>query len=205
MSGRTLADQGVSEEIVPEHFSVKEAVFPFVKFPGVDTVLGPEMKSTGEVMGVGDTFGEAFDKSQLGSGAVIPDVGKVFISVRDADKQSAIEVADYLAKNGFVVLATKGTASLFKEYGIDVTEVKKVKEGQPHIVDLIINGEVDLIVNTTSGKQSLKDSYTIRRQALVHSVTYYTTVAAAKAACAAHRSLGGEKQVRRLQDLTIAG
>ena len=202
MAGKSLQEQGATKEIIPTHFSVKEAVFPFVKFPGVDTILGPEMKSTGEVMGIGDTFGEAFDKSQLGSGAVIPEKGKVFISVRDADKQSAIEVATYLAGNGFTVLATKGTAALIKESGVDVTEVKKVKEGQPHIVDLIINGDVDLIVNTTSGKQSLKDSYTIRRQALVHSVTYYTTIAAAKAACAAHESLSGDKRVRRLQDLT---
>ena len=202
MAGKSLQEQGATKEIIPTHFSVKEAVFPFVKFPGVDTILGPEMKSTGEVMGIGDTFGEAFDKSQLGSGAVIPEKGKVFISVRDADKQSAIEIATYLAGNGFTVLATKGTAALIKESGVDVTEVKKVKEGQPHIVDLIINGDVDLIVNTTSGKQSLKDSYTIRRQALVHSVTYYTTIAAAKAACAAHESLSGDKRVRRLQDLT---
>ena len=202
MAGKSLQEQDATKEIIPTHFSVKEAVFPFVKFPGVDTILGPEMKSTGEVMGIGDTFGEAFDKSQLGSGAVIPEKGKVFISVRDADKQSAIEVATYLAGNGFTVLATKGTAALIKESGVDVTEVKKVKEGQPHIVDLIINGDVDLIVNTTSGKQSLKDSYTIRRQALVHSVTYYTTIAAAKAACAAHESLSGDKRVRRLQDLT---
>ncbi len=201
MAGKTLIEQGATEEIIPTHFSVKEAVFPFVKFPGVDTILGPEMKSTGEVMGVGDTFGEAFDKSQLGSGAVIPKAGKVFISVRDADKEAAVEVATYFSKSGFTVLATKGTAALMRESNVDVTEVKKVKEGQPHIVDLIINGEVDLIVNTTSGKQSLKDSYTIRRQALVHSVTYYTTIAAAKAACAAHESLSGEKVVRRLQDL----
>ncbi len=201
MAGKTLIELGETEEIIPKHFFVKEAVFPFVKFPGVDTVLGPEMKSTGEVMGVGDTFGEAFDKSQLGSGAVIPQKGKVFISVRDADKKTAIEVAAYLSNSGFTVLATKGTAALMREAGVKVTDVNKVKEGQPHIVDLIINGEVDLIVNTTSGKQSLKDSYTIRRQALVHSVTYYTTIAAAKAACAAHESLGGEKRVRRLQDL----
>ena len=203
MAGKSLKEQGATEEIVPTHFSVKEAVFPFVKFPGVDTVLGPEMKSTGEVMGVGDSFGEAFDKSQLGAGAVIPKQGKVFVSVRDADKQAALEVATYLEKKGFTILATKGTAALIRESGITVTEVKKVKEGQPHIVDLIINGEVDLIVNTTSGKQSLKDSYAIRRQALVHSVTYYTTIAAAKAACAAHDSMSDEKMVRRLQDLAI--
>ena len=203
MAGVSLQEQGATKEIIPPHFSVKEAVFPFVKFPGVDTVLGPEMKSTGEVMGVGETFGEAFDKSQLGAGAVIPQKGKVFISVRDADKATAVEVATYLANKGFTILATKGTAELIQQSGVTVTEVKKVKEGQPHIVDLIINGEVDLIVNTTSGKQSLKDSYTIRRQALVHSVTYYTTIAAAKAACAAHESMSGDKTVRRLQDLTI--
>ena len=202
MAGKTLIEQDATKEIIPKHFSVKEAVFPFVKFPGVDTVLGPEMKSTGEVMGVGDSFGEAFDKSQLGSGAVIPESGKVFISVRDTDKIAALEVAKYLSENSFTVLATSGTAELIAKAGIDVHKVNKVKEGQPHIVDLIINGEVDLIVNTTSGKQSLKDSYTIRREALVHSVTYYTTVAAAKAACAAHESLRGEKVVRRLQDLT---
>ncbi|MGH1540520.1 MAG: carbamoyl-phosphate synthase large subunit [Arenicella sp.] len=204
MAGKSLAEQGVSEEIVPDYFSVKEAVFPFIKFPGVDTVLGPEMKSTGEVMGVGKTFGEAFNKSQRGSGAVIPKKGAVLISVRDSDKEEAVVLAAYFAENGFKVIATGGTASAIEAAGVDVQTVNKVKEGRPHVVDIVKSGDVDLIINTTSGKQSLSDSYTIRREVLMHGVTYYTTIAAAKAACEAHKAFGDSMQVTRLQDLHSA-
>ena len=201
MAGTSLKEQGITEEIVPSYCSVKEAVFPFVKFPGVDTVLGPEMKSTGEVMGVGSSFGAAFDKSQRGSGAVIPESGNVLISVRDNDKQEAVVLAEYFADNGFNVIATGGTADAIEAAGTKVRRVNKVKEGRPHVVDLVKDGELDLIINTTSGKQSFADSYTIRREVLMAGVTYYTTIAAANAACEAHKALGDKMTVSRLQDL----
>ncbi|MEO0369732.1 MAG: carbamoyl-phosphate synthase large subunit, partial [Pseudomonadota bacterium] len=166
MAGKSLVDLGVVNEIVPEYYSVKEAVFPFVKFPGVDTVLGPEMKSTGEVMGVGTNFGAAFGKSQTAAGAAIPVSGNVLFSVRDADKSIAVELASYLKSAGFSIYATKGTAKFFTEQGITVREIKKVKEGRPHIVDMIMDGDADLVINTTSNTESLADSYTIRREAL---------------------------------------
>jgi carbamoyl-phosphate synthase large subunit len=200
MAGRSLAEQGMGGEITPTFFSVKEAVFPFIKFPGVDTVLGPEMKSTGEVMGVGHSFGEAFGKSQHAAGLEIPRGGRVFISVRDVDQQAAVPIAMYLSEQGFEVLATRGTAAVLTAGGVPVTQVNKVTEGRPHIVDMIKNDEIDLIVNTTAGKQSLADSYTIRREALLHKVTYYTTLASARAACEAHRKFA-DLNVFKLQDL----
>ena len=200
MVGQTLAAQGVEKEIVPAYYCVKEAVFPFIKFPGVDTVLGPEMKSTGEVMGVGRTFGEAFAKSQVAAGSEIPRSGRMFISVRDSDREGAIEVARYFAGNGFEILATRGTAAALEAAGIVVQAVNKVSEGRPHIVDMIKNDEMDIIVNTIADKQSFADSYQIRREALQHKVTNYTTLAAARAACAAHRH-GSVFEVNRLQDL----
>ena len=200
MAGRSLADQGVSGEIVPDYFSVKEAVFPFIKFPGVDTVLGPEMKSTGEVMGLGRSFGEAFGKSQWAAGATIPREGRAFISVKKTDQNSVVDVARYFAEQDFDLVATRGTAEVLRKAGIDVTAVNKVKEGRPHIVDMIKNQEIDLIVNTTEGRTSLADSYTIRREALQHKVTYFTTLAAARAACEAHRA-GDTITVTSLQDL----
>ena len=200
MAGKDLKAQGISGEVIPSYYSVKEAVFPFIKFPGVDTVLGPEMKSTGEVMGIGKTFGEAFFKSQQAAGAPVPAGGTALISVREADKQSIVGIASYLADNGFSIVATSGTAAKLAETGIDVQVINKVKEGRPHIVDLIKNGGADLIVNTTSGKQSLADSYTIRREALMHKVTYFTTIAGAVAACEAHRERGSTS-VNRLQHL----
>ena len=200
MVGRSLKDQGISEEIVPTYYSVKEAVFPFIKFPGVDTVLGPEMKSTGEVMGVGRSFGEAYNKSQLATGSIIPQFGRALISVKRTDQHAVVGVARYLSENQFELVATRGTAIVLREAGLDVQAVNKVQEGRPHVVDMIKNREIDLIVNTTEGKQSLRDSYTIRREALLHKITYFTTLAGARAACEAHR-MRGDISVNRLQDL----
>jgi carbamoyl-phosphate synthase large subunit len=184
MVGQTLAQQGARGEVVPPYYSVKEAVFPFIKFPGVDTVLGPEMKSTGEVMGVGENFAEAFVKSQLAAGVKLPSGGKVFISVREADKSGVIEVARSLEQLGFTLIATRGTAAVLGNAGIAVTTVNKVAEGRPHIVDMIKNGEVSLIVNTVDSKPSvMRDSWSIRHAALQGRVTYFTTLAGARAAC----------------------
>ncbi len=201
MVGQSLKKQGVRGEVVPTYYSVKEAVFPFIKFPGVDTVLGPEMKSTGEVMGVGRSFGEAFSKSQIAAGAEIPRQGRVFISVRDADQKGIVDVARYFAGSGFEVIATRGTAHVLEAAGVAVKMVNKLSEGRPHVVDMIMNDEVDIIINTVSDRQSYEDSYAIRRQALMHKVTIYTTLAAAKAATAAHRQAGEDIRVNRLQEL----
>ncbi|MCL4135899.1 UNVERIFIED_CONTAM: hypothetical protein GTU68_001523, partial [Idotea baltica] len=200
MAGISLTEQGITEEIIPSYYSVKEAVFPFVKFPGVDTILGPEMKSTGEVMGVGNSFGEAYNKSQQGAGAVIPKNGNALFSVRDMDKPIATELAAYLSKAGFNVFATAGTAKVFQAAGVDVTVVNKVNEGRPHIVDMIIDGNADLVINTTSNTESLADSYTIRREALMRKVTYFTNIAAARAMGEAHKA-HAEMRVSKLQDL----
>ncbi len=183
MVGQSLEEQGVTKEIVPGYFSVKEAVFPFVKFPSVDPILGPEMKSTGEVMGVGRTFGEAFLKASLGAGVNLPYHGTAFISVRDADKESILSVAQNLAKLGFKLVATSGTAKVITDADIECEIVNKVGQGRPHIVDIIKNDQIDLIVNTTEGRQAIADSSTIRRAALQHKVTYTTTVAGAEAMC----------------------
>ncbi len=200
MMGLSLAGQGVRHEIRPTYCSVKEAVFPFIKFPGVDTVLGPEMKSTGEVMGIGRSFGEAFAKSQVAAGAAIPRGGRLFISVRDRDRPAAVAIARYFADHGFELLATRGTAQALGQAGLQVRAVNKVSEGRPHVVDMIKNDEIDIIVNTVADKQSLADSYLIRREALQHKVTNYTTLAAARAACEAHANTQ-EFEVRCLQDL----
>jgi carbamoyl-phosphate synthase large subunit len=200
MAGKTLKEQGVVKEIVPDYYSVKEAVFPFIKFSDVDTLLGPEMRSTGEVMGVGATFGEAFSKSQLAAGNEIPAGGRIFISVRDEDQKSIIDVARYFSGNGFEILATRGTGEAIGKAGIPVSRVNKISEGRPHIVDMIVNDEVDIIINTVSGKKSREDSYAIRREALLHHVTNYTTVAAARAACEGH-SQSSDFSVNRLQEL----
>lgn len=183
MVGQSLESQGVTEEIVPDYFSVKEAVFPFIKFPGVDTILGPEMKSTGEVMGIGKTFGEAFYKAQLAAGVKLPKEGKVFLSVRDEDKPKVVEIAEQLHKFGFELLATRGTADAIAAAGIPVKRVNKVKEGRPHIVDMIKNGDIALIVNTVGARPGqVHDSRSIRTSALNAKVTYYTTLAGARAA-----------------------
>jgi len=191
MVGRTLARQKITTEVVPPYYSVKEAVFPFLKFPGVDTILGPEMKSTGEVMGVGESFAEAFVKSQLAAGVRLPTTGKVFISVRNADKPKVVEIARALAELGFALIATRGTAVYLSERGLTVAPVNKVAEGRPHIVDMIKNGEIAMIVNTTDERRSsIQDSYSIRRSALQARITYYTTVAGAWAACLGMQQMG---------------
>ena len=200
MAGTSLKEQGFTQEIKPQHYFVKEAVFPFAKFPKVDPILGPEMKSTGEVMGVGATFAEAFGKASLGAGEALPEKGTAFISVREVDKSAAIEVASMLIERGFNLVATRGTAKVIADAGLDVKVVNKVLEGRPHIVDMIKNDEVALIVNTTEGKQAIRDSFAIRRSALQHRVFYTTTITAAHAVCQA-LGISGEPTVRRLQDL----
>ena len=183
MVGQSLAAQHVAGEIVPPYFSVKEAVFPFIKFPGVDTILGPEMKSTGEVMGVGETFAEAFLKSQLAAGVKLPSQGKVFVSVKDADKPKAVELARILVELGFALVATRGTAAALAAAGVPVTPVNKVHEGRPHIVDMMKNDEIALVVNTVQEKRTaIQDSYQIRREALTDQIPTYTTLAGARAA-----------------------
>ncbi len=201
MAGRSLAEQGVTREIVPPYYSVKEAVFPFNKFPGVDTILGPEMKSTGEVMGVGRSFAEAFVKSQLAGGTKLPKSGKVFISVKEQDRAKAVEVARDLADLGFTLLATRGTGAVIEAAGLKVTVVNKVAEGRPHIVDMIKNNEVALIINTVEEKrQAIADSRSIRTSALAQRVTLYTTIEGARAACAGLRHLA-ELETYALQAL----
>jgi len=200
MVGRSLREQGVTQERVPPYYSVKEAVFPFVKFPGVDPLLGPEMKSTGEVMGVGRSFGEAFSKAQLGAGERLPRSGRVFISVRNADKDEVVKVAEALSELGFTIVATRGTATAISAAGIVCEVVNKVLEGRPHIVDMIKNEQIDLIVNTTEGKQAIADSYTIRGAALQHKVPYSTTIAHAFATSLALTCMDSPS-VARLQDL----
>jgi carbamoyl-phosphate synthase large subunit len=181
---------------------VKEAVFPFARFPGVDTILGPEMKSTGEVMGVGYTFGEAFVKSQLAAGVKLPSGGRAFISVRDGDKLQAVEVARDLVELGFALLATRGTAAVLMSHGIPVNQVNKVAEGRPHIVDMMKNGDVNFIVNTTEATRTAhSDSRAIRVMALARRITYYTTIAGAKAACAGMKQHVAGLEPYRLQDL----
>ena len=181
MAGKTLAEQGATEEIIPEYFSVKEAVFPFAKFQGVDPILGPEMRSTGEVMGVGRSFGAAFARAEEAASIRAPKPGKAFVSVRDPDKKRLLPVAQELIRRGFNIVATRGTAKWLHDQGIECAVVNKVIEGRPHIVDLIKNGEITYIVNTTEGKQAISDSFSIRREALQHRVTYSTTIAGAKA------------------------
>lgn len=200
MTGQKLSEIGFTEEIIPTHFNVKEAVFPFNKFPGVDPILGPEMKSTGEVMGTGETFGEAFMKAQIGSGDRMPRKGKAFISVRDVDKPGVVGVARDLASLGFTLVATSGTAALLQAEGIAVEPVKKVAEGRPNIVDMLKNGEIAYVINTTEGRKAIADSAAIRRSALQHKVPYTTTLAGAVATTEALK-YGEEKTVRRLQDL----
>ncbi|MDR2331953.1 MAG: carbamoyl-phosphate synthase large subunit [Burkholderiaceae bacterium] len=183
MVGDTLAQQGVTKEVTPPYFSVKEAVFPFVKFPGVDTILGPEMKSTGEVMGVGKTFGEAFVKSQLGAGTKLPTEGKVFLTVKNADKPRAVAIAKELAAMGFTLCATRGTAAAIAEAGVEVQTVNKVTEGRPHIVDMIKNNEIAMVINTVEERRNaIADSRAIRTSALLARVTTFTTIFGAEAA-----------------------
>jgi carbamoyl-phosphate synthase large subunit len=200
MAGRKLADLGACKEIVPDFYSVKEAVFPFAKFPESDPILGPEMKSTGEVMGTGRTFGEAYAKSQSASGIALPTRGSALISVRERDKPGAVVMARKLAERGFELVATDGTARAIEAAGLTCRRVNKVREGRPHIVDLIKNDEVALIVNTTEGRQATRDSMAIRREAVSRRVTYFTTLAAGLATCEALDHLE-DVDVNRLQDL----
>jgi carbamoyl-phosphate synthase large subunit len=201
MAGKTLKELGVTGYIEPKHMSVKEAVFPFVKFPGVDTLLGPEMKSTGEVMGIGPDFATAFAKAQLGANVKLPRSGKVFISLHDADKKLIVDSAKKLYNAGFKLVATRGTASYLQEKGVAVEVINKVAEGRPHIVDAIKSGEICMVFNTTQGAQAVADSFSIRRESLMHNVAYYTTVAGANAAAdGIVVMLNGEMDVKPLQD-----
>ncbi len=200
MVGESLAKQGFVNQRVPDYFSVKEAVFPFIKFPGSDPILGPEMKSTGEVMGVGRTFGEAYAKAQLASGVILPRQGAALLSVRERDKDGAVELGKILTELGFDIVATHGTAKSLAKAGVSCRRANKVREGRPHIVDMIKNGEIDLIVNTTEGKQAITESESIRAEAVRKGVTYYTTLGAAIATCLAIEHLD-DGDVNRLQDL----
>ena len=200
MAGVSLAEQGFTKEIIPDHISVKESVFPFAKFQGVDPILGPEMKSTGEVMGVGDTFGEAFAKASLGAGDILPEGGRALISVKNSDKPGVSRVALSLIEQGFELVATSGTAAVLRESGIDVDVVNKVTEGRPDISDLVKNKRVDLIINTTEGRKAIADSATIRRLALQHKVCYTTTLTGGEAIAIALRYKNAST-VRRLQSL----
>jgi carbamoyl-phosphate synthase large subunit len=200
MTGRKLKDLGATEEVVPAFYSVKEAVFPFAKFPESDPILGPEMKSTGEVMGTGRTFGEAYAKAQAGSGTALPRKGTALVSVRERDKPGAVEMARRLVERGFDIVATDGTAKAIAAAGLPVKRVNKVREGRPHIVDMIKNDQIALIVNTTEGRQATRDSMAIRREAVSRHVTYFTTLAAGLATCEALDHMDDE-DVNRLQDL----
>ncbi len=200
MAGRTLRQQGITAIPVPAYFSVKQSVFPFIKFRGVDPILGPEMKSTGEVMGTGRSFGEAYAKAQFASGIIIPVGGKALLSVRDPDKRAAVDLAKALIQRGFRLVATHGTATALEAAGIPCEHINKVREGRPHVVDIIKNEEVSLIVNTTEGKQAILESYSIRREAVSHKITYYTTIAAAKATVIALDYIDSAG-VNKLQDL----
>ena len=183
--GRQDAEGDGINEVTPKHVAVKEAVFPFAKFAGVDTILGPEMRSTGEVMGIDTTFAAAFGKSQIGAGTQLPMAGRVFLSVQNSDKPGAVAVAEGLRKLGFELFATAGTQDFLTKAGIEVERVNKVREGRPHCVDRMLDGDIQLVVNTTAGAQAIKDSFPIRRTALVRGVPYYTTLSAARAAVGA--------------------
>ena len=200
MTGRTLKELGATEERIPKFFSVKEAVFPFVKFPEADPILGPEMKSTGEVMGTGRTFGEAYAKSQAASSVILPRTGLALLSVREGDKPGAVVLARTLIELGFDIVATEGTARVIAAAGLPVRRANKVSEGRPHIVDMIKNDEIALIVNTTEGKQATRESKSIRKEAVHRRITYYTTLAAGLASCEALRHVD-DVDVNRLQDL----
>ena len=185
MSGKSLKQLGLTKEVTPSYFSVKEAVLPFSKFPEVDVLLGPEMKSTGEVMGIGKSFGEAYFKAQRAAGVILPKTGNVFLSVRDKDKPAICDIARDLLDIGFNLYGTYGTQTYLEENNIECNKVNKVKEGQPHIVDMIKNGEVHLIINTTEGARSIKDSFSIRKEANNNNVCLTTTISGAKAFCKA--------------------
>jgi carbamoyl-phosphate synthase large subunit len=199
MAGEKLASFNLHENKV-DHIAVKEAVFPFARFPGVDIILGPEMKSTGEVMGIDHDFGTAFAKAQLAAGTILPATGSVFISVRDGDKPGLVDSARRLVAMGFVIVATTGTARFFEEHGIAVKRVNKVMEGRPHIVDAMKNGDIQLVFNTSEGSASIRDSFDLRRTALMNKIPYFTTTAGARAAVRAIEALrAGSLAVTPLQ------
>jgi carbamoyl-phosphate synthase large subunit len=200
MAGARLSEFQLDDLAIAPHVAVKEAVFPFNRFPDVDTILGPEMKSTGEVMGLDSSFERAFAKSQLGAGVKLPQSGCVFLSVRDADKPATVAVARRLVEMGFTILATRGTATRLREAGLPVGTINKVLEGRPHCVDAIRSGEIQLVVNTAAGAQTVADSFDIRRSALTHGIPHYTTIAGARAAAHAIAALkSGTLEVAPLQ------
>jgi carbamoyl-phosphate synthase large subunit len=192
MLGKTLGELSFTETIIPKHVCVKEAVFPFNRFPGVDIILGPEMKSTGEVMGIDHSFGLAFAKAQMATGFKMPTAGSVFISVHDCHKAGIVDVARTFADLGFRILATAGTAGYLNRQGIIAAAVNKVSEGRPHVVDLIKNGDIQMVINTSAGRKSTQDAYLIHHGALSYNVIYTTTLAGARALCAAARALKEE-------------
>ncbi|MGH7898355.1 MAG: ATP-grasp domain-containing protein, partial [Candidatus Binatia bacterium] len=201
MLGQKLRDLGFTREVIPAHVSVKEAVFPFLKFPGVDTLLGPEMKSTGEVMGIDSSFALAFAKAQIAAGTVLPQGGEVFVSVLDADKPATVEIARRLKRCGFGIVATRGTAETLERAGIPVERINKVHEGSPHIVDRLLAGRIAMVINTPEGTSAHLDSFSIRRTALERQVPYFTTMAGAAAAAEGVEVLQrGAVGVRALQD-----
>ncbi|MEM1309573.1 MAG: carbamoyl-phosphate synthase large subunit, partial [Cyanobacteria bacterium P01_H01_bin.153] len=201
MAGKTLADLGMTAEVIPNHIAVKEAVLPFERFPGTDTILGPEMRSTGEVMGIDVDFGKAFAKAELGANQKLPLAGTVFVSMNDRDKQAVVPVAKDLAALGFKLIATSGTQRVLQQQGLTVDPVLKVHEGRPHVVDQIKNGQIQLIINTPLGDRAQQDDHEIRRTALAYKVPTITTIAAARATAAAIRSLQTETlSVKALQD-----
>jgi carbamoyl-phosphate synthase large subunit len=199
--GKTLKELGFTREVVPPHISCKESVFPFDRFSGVDTILGPEMKSTGEVMGIDSSFGLAFAKSQLAAGQKLPLSGTVFVSVKDEDKMALLEIVFNLYDLGFKIVATRGTAAFLSQHGISIQRVNKVREGRPHVVDMIKNGQVDLVINTTGSKKAVSESYSIRRAALTFNIPYTTTLAGAKATALAIKAMSeGELGVKTIQE-----
>ena len=200
MVGVSLAKQEMTQERLPPYYAVKNAIFPFAKFPGVDPILGPEMRSTGEVMGIGASFGQAFAKAQLSGGQIMPKAGRAFVSVREADKNRVAVLAKQLSALGFTIVATRGTAAALIKAGVPCEIVNKVTEGRPHIVDMIKNGEIQFIVNTTEGEQAIADSFTIRRSAVSRKICYTTTLAGGEAVCLALQS-GDIGDVRSLQKL----
>jgi carbamoyl-phosphate synthase large subunit len=203
--GKSLAEQGIHGTRHPKHLSVKEAVFPFHRFSKADTILGPEMRSTGEVMGIDDSFPRAFAKAQIAAGNALPLQGRVFISVRDEDKAGVVDLAARLASCGFEVVSTRGTADFLRSHGVPATLVYKVAEGRPHIVDKLIDREIDLVFNTTSGKKAIEDSYSIRRQTLMHGIPYFTALTSCRAAVAAIEALReGPLTVKSLQEYQAA-
>jgi carbamoyl-phosphate synthase large subunit len=199
--GQSLKKLGLTTEVVPNHISCKESVFPFARFPGVDTILGPEMKSTGEVMGIDSTFELSFAKSQLAAGQELPASGSVFLSVKDRDKMSVLETASIFHDMGFRIIATKGTSKFLSRHNIPAEKINKVREGRPHIVDMIKNGEIDLVINTTSNKKAISESFSIRRSALILGIPYTTTIAGARATALAIKSMiEGKLDVKTLQE-----